>query len=118
MSEALILHIETATDICSVALSQGEQLLALRESGAERNHATLLSTYIRECMNKAGKAFNELDGVAVSKGPGSYTGLRIGVSTASNGPMWPSSLKADLNWSGRLTIGRSYVASIVPYFPA
>ena len=82
MSEALILHIETATDICSVALSQGEQLLALRESGAERNHATLLNTYIKECMNKAGKAFNELDGVAVSKGPGSYTGLRIGVSTA------------------------------------
>ena len=82
MSNALIIHIETATDICSVAISRGEKLLALKESAAERNHASLLSTYIRECMKEAGTNYDELDAVAVSKGPGSYTGLRIGVSTA------------------------------------
>ena len=73
---------ETATDICSVAVSEGEKLLALVESGQERNHAKLLNPFIREALKKAGLAFENLDGVAVSKGPGSYTGLRIGVSTA------------------------------------
>ena len=82
MTEPLILHIETATDICSVALSSGDQLLALVESGAERSHATLLNRYIREAMEQAGLELGALDGIAVSKGPGSYTGLRIGVSTA------------------------------------
>lgn len=82
MAEPLILHIETATDICSVAISKGDQTLVLMESGPERSHATLLSRYIREAMTKAGKTLSQLDAIAVSKGPGSYTGLRIGVSTA------------------------------------
>ena len=82
VADPLILHIETATDICSVALSEGENLLALRESGAERNHATLLNRFIRECVEEAGRELKDLNAVAVSKGPGSYTGLRIGVSTA------------------------------------
>ncbi len=82
MTEPLILHIETATDVCSVALSAGDQLLALVESGAERSHATLLSRYVRETMAQAGRQLGMLNGIAVSKGPGSYTGLRIGVSTA------------------------------------
>jgi tRNA threonylcarbamoyladenosine biosynthesis protein TsaB len=82
MTGPLILHIETATDICSVALSDGDRQLALKESGQERSHATLLNTFIRETVNEAGISLNKLDAVAVSKGPGSYTGLRIGVSTA------------------------------------
>jgi len=82
MTKALILHIETATDICSVAISEGDQQLALAESGPERSHATLLNSFIRECLKKSGKEVKQLDAVAVSKGPGSYTGLRIGVSTA------------------------------------
>ena len=82
MSDPLILHIETATDICSVALSEGDQQLSLVESGQERSHARLLNSFIRQSVERAGKTLKDLDAVAVSKGPGSYTGLRIGVSTA------------------------------------
>ncbi len=82
MTGPLILHIETATDICSVALSEGDRQLSLIESGQERSHATLLNTFIRQAVAEAGKDLKDLNGVAVSKGPGSYTGLRIGVSTA------------------------------------
>jgi tRNA threonylcarbamoyladenosine biosynthesis protein TsaB len=82
MTEALILHIETATDICSVALSEGDQQISLVESGQERSHARLLNRFIRQALDEAGHTPKQLDGIAVSKGPGSYTGLRIGVSTA------------------------------------
>ena len=82
MNGPLILHIETATDICSVAISEGDQLLAKVESGPERSHASLLNKFIREALNESGLEMTQLDGIAVSKGPGSYTGLRIGISTA------------------------------------
>ena len=82
MNNPLILHIETATDICSVAISEGDQQLASAESGPERSHATLLNSFIRRCLKESQKKLQSIDAVAVSKGPGSYTGLRIGVSTA------------------------------------
>jgi tRNA threonylcarbamoyladenosine biosynthesis protein TsaB len=82
MNEPLILHIETATDICSVAISAGVRKLSLVESGPERSHASLLSRFIRQAVSEAGKELSQLDAISVSKGPGSYTGLRIGVSTA------------------------------------
>jgi tRNA threonylcarbamoyladenosine biosynthesis protein TsaB len=82
MTGPLILHIETATDVCSVALSEGDQQLSLVESDQERSHASLLNIFIRQAVGDAGKELKDLDAIAVSKGPGSYTGLRIGVSTA------------------------------------
>lgn len=82
MAGPLILHIETSTDICSVALSEGKEMIALAESGPDRSHATLLSAQIRKLFEESGRELKQIDAVAVSKGPGSYTGLRIGVSTA------------------------------------
>lgn len=82
MKNPLILHIETATDICSVAISEGDQQLASAESGPERSHATLLNSFIRKCLQESNKEVQDLEAISVSKGPGSYTGLRIGVSTS------------------------------------
>lgn len=81
MKEALILHIETATAVCSVALSEGEKLLILKESDLDRSHAVLLTKFIRSCFSESKREISELSAINVSKGPGSYTGLRIGVST-------------------------------------
>ena len=79
---ALILAIETGTDICSVALVRDGELIALRESDEERNHAKKIAVFVDELLRENGIAADDLDAVAVSKGPGSYTGLRIGVSFA------------------------------------
>lgn len=81
--DSIILYIETSTKVCSVAISRGVQVLALVEShDAEYSHAEKLNLFIEEAMLKAGVKMEELSAVAVSKGPGSFTGLRIGVSTA------------------------------------
>ena len=79
---ALILGIETATSICSVALVKDGKLLAIRESEGARDHSAALTTYIAEVFTEAGLVYKQVDAVAVSMGPGSYTGLRIGVSSA------------------------------------
>ena len=79
---ALILAIETGTDICSVALVRDGELMALRENDEERNHAKKIAVFVDELLKECGVAADDLDAVAVSKGPGSYTGLRIGVSFA------------------------------------
>jgi tRNA threonylcarbamoyladenosine biosynthesis protein TsaB len=78
----LILHIETATPVCSVALSQDGELLAIKESTAKNAHASAITLFIQEVLQASGKELSTLDAVAVSMGPGSYTGLRIGVATA------------------------------------
>jgi len=68
--------------MCSVALSENGSILTWKEQGKEYTHAENLTLFIEEVLAKANRKLEELDGVAVSKGPGSYTGLRIGVSTA------------------------------------
>ncbi|TKC62311.1 tRNA (adenosine(37)-N6)-threonylcarbamoyltransferase complex dimerization subunit type 1 TsaB [Pedobacter hiemivivus] len=79
---ATILQIETATQVCSAAISVNGKTIALKEEMASNIHAGSLTLFIKEVMDMAGLQFADLDAVAVSKGPGSYTGLRIGVSTA------------------------------------
>lgn len=79
---ATILQIETATPVCSVAIAVNGKTVALVEESAQNIHAAKLTLFIEEAMQKSGLKYADLDAVAVSKGPGSYTGLRIGVSTA------------------------------------
>ncbi len=78
----MILCLETSTSVCSVALNESCCTLALRESDKQNAHSEKITTFIKEVMEIAGIGYSQLDAVAVSKGPGSYTGLRIGVSTA------------------------------------
>lgn len=78
----MILCLETATPVCSVALNDGCCTIALRETEGQNAHSEKITNFIREVMETANIGYNQLDAVAVSKGPGSYTGLRIGVSTA------------------------------------
>lgn len=78
----MILCLETSTSVCSVALNESCCTLALRESEKQNAHSEKITTFIKEVMDIAGIDYPQLDAVAVSKGPGSYTGLRIGVSTA------------------------------------
>ena len=79
---ALILCIETGTDICSVGLSRDGELVSLRESDEGRDHAKRVGVFVDELLRETGIAPDELDAIAVGMGPGSYTGLRIGVSFA------------------------------------
>lgn len=79
---ATVLNLETATQVCSVVLARDGKLIGKRELNEKNVHAEVLTPFIEEVMEEAGLRLNDLDAVAVSKGPGSYTGLRIGVSTA------------------------------------
>ena len=78
----IILQIETSTNICSIALSEGGKSIFGRRNDEGLNHARLLSPFIDEAIDFLSENEKKLDAVAVSSGPGSYTGLRIGVSTA------------------------------------
>jgi len=82
MNEPVILHIETSTEVCSVALSRGTDCISYKESTEGLNHASLLTLFIEELMLSQNISASKLDAIAVSSGPGSYTGLRIGVSVA------------------------------------
>ncbi|MGG6229491.1 tRNA (adenosine(37)-N6)-threonylcarbamoyltransferase complex dimerization subunit type 1 TsaB [Tenacibaculum sp. SDUM215027] len=80
---ATILHIETATKNCSVSVAKKGELLAMQElNDGNYSHAEKLHPFIQQVMQETKLSFSDIDAVAVSKGPGSYTGLRIGVSAA------------------------------------
>lgn len=79
---SLILNIDTATSVCSVALAKNGEVIAFKENNEGLNHSVLLGTYIDELLQETRIDVHALDAVAISMGPGSYTGLRIGVSMA------------------------------------
>ena len=80
---AIILNLETATTNCSVSIARnGETLALVEENGIRYSHAEQLHNFIAESLKEAEVSLDQLDAVAVSKGPGSYTGLRIGISAA------------------------------------
>ena len=78
----IILHIETSTELCSVALSRGLDCIAVKENCEGRNHSAILTLFIEELLVENNISTKQLDAIAISSGPGSYTGLRIGLSTA------------------------------------
>ncbi len=79
---SLILSLETSAKVCSVAIHDDARLVATSEVHIEQSHASKLASLIDEVKNLAGIELNQLVAVAISSGPGSYTGLRIGTSTA------------------------------------
>ena len=77
-----IILIETSTALCSAALAEDGAVVAYRESSAPKAHASLTAVFIQEMLQERGIKIADCDAVCVSMGPGSYTGLRVGVSTA------------------------------------
>jgi tRNA threonylcarbamoyladenosine biosynthesis protein TsaB len=79
---AFILNIETATPLCSISLAVNGMVISQRETLEEKSHAARLTVFIEEILKEQKLKIADLHAVAVGKGPGSYTGLRIGISTA------------------------------------
>ncbi|MES2380739.1 MAG: tRNA (adenosine(37)-N6)-threonylcarbamoyltransferase complex dimerization subunit type 1 TsaB [Bacteroidota bacterium] len=79
---AFILCIETATEICSVAIARNGETIALAEDALGNSHAAQLHILVGKALHAAGITLQQLEAIAVSKGPGSYTGLRVGISAA------------------------------------
>lgn len=79
---AKILLIETATEVCSAAVAVDGEPVSLAEDPGQPNHAATLTLLVQECIRQAGLALADLDDVAVSRGPGSYTSLRVGAAVA------------------------------------
>ncbi|MCK9305277.1 MAG: tRNA (adenosine(37)-N6)-threonylcarbamoyltransferase complex dimerization subunit type 1 TsaB [Bacteroidales bacterium] len=82
IKEPLLLYIETSTGVCSVALSRGEMLIASDSVNEEKAHARVIAPMTESILLKCGLSLSDTDAVVVSGGPGSYTGLRVGVSFA------------------------------------
>ena len=77
-----IILIETSTALCSIALAEGGSIVAYKESSEPKAHASLTAVFIQEMLSERNLSLSDCDAVCVSMGPGSYTGLRVGVSTA------------------------------------
>ena len=102
-----LLAIETSTEICSVAMSNNEACMAVVEDNRENSHAEKIVLFIDQILKESGLKMNELDAVCISEGPGSYTGLRIGVSSAKglcdalNIPLIAVSTLQSMAWGAR-----------------
>ncbi len=77
-----ILHINSTTGICSVAISSGKELITCKETTEANSHTEVITLFINEVMKEVGITYKELSAVALASGPGSYTSLRVGCSTA------------------------------------
>lgn len=113
---ALILNLETATTVCSVALAKDGQVIASKEQHGDYSHAENLTLFIEAVLKQAKLSLTDVDAIAISKGPGSYTGLRIGVSTAKglcyslNKPLIAIDTLQHLALAGATELGTTAVA--------
>ena len=82
MKDTVLLLLETSTEVCSTVLTKGAKVIASRYCDLPKSHASKLAVQISEVLAEGGITVSDCDAVAVSEGPGSYTGLRVGVSTA------------------------------------
>ncbi len=114
-SELGLLALDTANQRCSVALGNSNEVFAQAEVGEGYRHAEMLTVLIQQVLQSAGLQLSELDGVVLSAGPGSYTGLRIGASVAKGlcyGSGWPLIAIDTLEM-----MARGYVAAHGPIQP-
>jgi tRNA threonylcarbamoyladenosine biosynthesis protein TsaB len=79
---SLLLNIDTSTETAHVSLTHNENIIALIENTIQKEHAAFIHPAIRSMMEQAGKSMQELDAIAVTAGPGSYTGIRVGLASA------------------------------------
>ena len=99
-----ILSIETSTNICSISLFKNKKLISIKED-MDRNHASLLAPFVKDVFDESNIKISDIDAIALSIGPGSYTGLRIGLSFAKgiafslNKPIIPVNTIESLNYS-------------------
>ena len=82
MTSKTLLALETSSTVCGVSIAHGEDILSLTEELVHRKHAEILPKFIESALQQGQKSFEELDAIAVSIGPGSFTGLRIGLGFA------------------------------------
>jgi len=82
ITNPVILHIESSSKLCSVALSENDKLIGIKNNDDLKSHSTLITLFVNELLEKAKINFDKVDAISLSVGPGSYTGLRIGSSTA------------------------------------
>ena len=114
MSPCIIL-IETSTSLCSTALLEGDRITAVRKSTEPRAHAALTAPFVKEMLDERGLKVSDCDAVCLSMGPGSYTGLRVGSSTAKglcwglNRPAIGVSTLAAMAQLGRGTAGERVI---------
>lgn len=115
---AYILNIETSTKNCSVSIAKNGEILAIKElNNGQYSHAEVLHPFIQDILVEANIKMNKIDAVAVSKGPGSYTGLRIGVSAAKgfcfafNKPLISIGTLTSLSYS--ITIKEGFIVPMI-----
>lgn len=121
MSEPLLLLIETSTEICSVALCKGVEIVSHREVNEPKSHARIIATLVEAVLAEGGVSIGDCDAVVVSEGPGSYTGLRVGVSIAKGlcyGAGKPLIAISSLELLARLAMAGTHDAVIVPMIDA
>jgi len=118
--QPVLLLLETSTSICSVSLARGTDILASRQSSEPKAHASLLAVFVDQILKEQRITLRDCHAVAVSGGPGSYTGLRVGVSTAKGlcfGSSVPLIEVGSLDLIAQLTIDRDLLEKPFRIYP-